>query len=53
MYHFDYVSKKEAAPYKAGLIELLNKVQDYVRDEFTLPRRWTTKRPAVLRFYMI
>ena len=35
MYHFDYVSKKEAAPYKAGLIELLNKVQDYVRDEFT------------------
>ena len=35
MYHFEYVSKKEAAPYKSQLIELLNRVQDYVRDEFT------------------
>ena len=35
MYHFDYVSKKEAAPYKAKLIELLNKVQDNLRDKFT------------------
>lgn len=35
MYHFDYVSKKEAAPYKADIIELLNKVQNYVRDKFT------------------
>lgn len=35
MYHFKYVSKKEAAPYKADLIELINKVQDYVRDKFT------------------
>ena len=35
MHHFEYVSKKEAAPYKSQLIELLNKVQDYVRDEFT------------------
>lgn len=35
MYHYEYVSKKEAAPYKSQLIELLNRVQDYVRDEFT------------------
>lgn len=35
MYHFEYVSKKEAAPYKADLIELINKVQDHVRDKFT------------------
>ncbi len=35
MYHFEYVSKKEAALYKAELIELINKVQDYVRSEFT------------------
>ena len=35
MYHFDYVSKKEAAPCKAKLIELLNKVQDNLRDNFT------------------
>ena len=30
MYHFEYVSKKEAAPYKAELIEILHQVQDYV-----------------------
>ena len=35
MYHFEYVSKKEAAPYKAELIEILYQVQDYVRDDFT------------------
>ena len=35
MYHFKYVSKKEAAPYKADLIEILHQVQDYVRDDFT------------------
>ena len=34
MYHFEYVSKKEAAPYKSQLIEPLSRVQDYVRDEF-------------------
>ena len=26
MYHFKYVSKKEAAPYKADLIEILHQV---------------------------
>lgn len=30
MYHFEYVSKKEAAPYKSQLIDLLNRVQDYM-----------------------
>lgn len=35
MYHYKYVSKKEAAPYKSQLIELLNRVQDHVRGEFT------------------
>ena len=35
MYHFEYVSNKEAAPYKAELIEILHQVQDYVRDDFT------------------
>ena len=35
MYHYEYVSKKQAAPYKAELIEIINKVQDEVRDDFT------------------
>lgn len=35
MYHYEYVSKKQAVPYKAELIEIINKVQDEVRDNFT------------------
>ena len=35
MHHFEYVSKKQAAPYKAELIEIINAVQDEVRDDFT------------------
>lgn len=35
MYHYDYVSKNQAAPYKKELIEIINKVQDEVRDDFT------------------
>lgn len=35
MYHFDYVSRKEVAPYKKELIEIINKVQDHVRSHFT------------------
>lgn len=35
MYHFEYVSRKEAAPYKKELIEIINKVQDEVRNDFT------------------
>lgn len=35
MHHFEYVSKKQAAPYKTELIELIHRVQDEVRDDFT------------------
>lgn len=35
MYHFDYVTKRQAAPYKANLIALINAVQNRVRDKFT------------------
>lgn len=35
MYHFQYVPRKEAALYKKELIELINEVQDEVRDKFT------------------
>ena len=35
MYDFEYVSRKEAAPYKKELIEIINKVQDQVRSHFT------------------
>ena len=35
MFHYEYVSKKQAAPYKAKLIEIIKMVQDEVRDEFT------------------
>ena len=35
MHHFEYRSKRQAAPYKAKLIEIIHKVQDEVRDDFT------------------
>ena len=35
MHHFKYVSKRQAAPYKAELIEIIRKVQDEVWDDFT------------------
>lgn len=35
MYHFQYVSKKEIAPLKKQLIELIGLVQDEIRDCFT------------------
>lgn len=35
MHDFCYVSKKEAAPVKAELSDIINKVQDIVRDYFT------------------
>lgn len=35
MYHFEYVHRKEAAPYKKELIEIINRVQDEVRSDFT------------------
>lgn len=35
MYHFQYVPRKEAVPYRSELTEIINKVQDEVRDKFT------------------
>lgn len=35
MHDFCYVSKREVAPIKAELIDLIHRVQDYVRDDFT------------------
>ena len=35
MYHYEYVSKKQATPYKTKLREIIKKVQDEVRDDFT------------------
>lgn len=35
MYHFEYVSQREAAPYKKELIEIIKRVQDEVRNDFT------------------
>lgn len=35
MYNFRYVSKKEAAPVKEDLLDIIHEVQDRVRDEFT------------------
>ena len=35
MHDFCYVSKREAAPIKAELIDLIHRVQDFVRDDFT------------------
>ena len=35
MYHFEYVSKKQAAPVKKELIGIIHAVQDILRDEFT------------------
>lgn len=35
MHDFRYVSKKEAAPIKAILLEIIHSTQNLVRDEFT------------------
>ena len=35
MYDYRYVTKNEAKPYKEKIIELLNLIQDEVRDQFT------------------
>lgn len=35
MFHYDYVPRKEAAPYKAVWIEILTRVQDELRGYFT------------------
>lgn len=35
MYHYEYVSKKEAAPYRANLTNLILQLQNEVREYFT------------------
>lgn len=40
MHNFTYVTKKEAAPIKATLIEVIKQVQDAVRDDFTFQYRF-------------
>ena len=35
MYHFEYVSRKQAAPVKKELIEIIHAVQNNLRDKFT------------------
>ena len=35
MYHYEYVTKKQAATYRKELIEIIKMVQDEVRDDFT------------------
>ena len=35
MYHFEYVTRNQAAPVKKELIAILNKVQDILREHFT------------------
>jgi len=35
MYHYEYVTKKEAEPYRAQFLEIIYAVQDLVRDKFT------------------
>ena len=35
MYHYEYVAKKEAEPYRHQIEEIVHKVQDIVRDKFT------------------
>ena len=34
MYHFQYVTKKQAAPYREELIEIIKNVQNEVREQF-------------------
>lgn len=35
MYHYEYVSKKDAAPYRKNLTDLILELQDEVREHFT------------------
>lgn len=35
MYHYEYVSRKEAAPYRKNLTDLILELQDEVREHFT------------------
>ena len=35
MYHYEYVSKKEAAPYRTEFLDIVHGAQDLLRDKFT------------------
>lgn len=35
MFHYEYVTKKEAEPYRTQFLEIIHEVQDLVRDKFT------------------
>lgn len=35
MYHYEYVSRKEAAPYRDEFLDIIHEVQDILRDKFT------------------
>lgn len=35
MYHFEYVSRKEAALYRDEFLDIIHEVQDFLRDKFT------------------
>lgn len=35
MYHYEYVSKREAEPYRNEFLEIIHEVQDLLRDKFT------------------
>ena len=35
MYHYEYVSKREAAPYKKEILDIIHEVQNILRDKFT------------------
>lgn len=49
MYHFEYVTKKELAPIRAALENLIHIVQDDIRDEFTFQYKFigSSKRNMV------
>lgn len=35
MYHYEYVSKEEASPYREEFLEIIHDAQDLLRDKFT------------------
>ena len=35
MYHYEYVSRKEAAPYREEFLDIIHEVQNLLRDKFT------------------
>ena len=35
MFHYEYVSKKEAAPYRDEFLDITHEVQNQLRDKFT------------------